>query len=70
MPESHIRRQSLAGVIGERDTILQSTTWKATWVVRAAGTQLPTRLRRALRGGAKILWWTVTFKLPRVLTDA
>lgn len=51
----------------ERDRLLSSTVWRATWPVRALGEQAPRGLRRAVRGGAKLGWWTLTLKLPRKL---
>lgn len=62
-------RQELAQVASQRDALVQSTTWKATWPIRAAGSRLSPRGRRILRGGAKLVWWTLTFKLPRKLRE-
>lgn len=61
----HVRKE-LAGVIENRDVLLQSTTWKATQTVRALGSRLPPEVRQVLRGGAKLFWRAVTSKLtPR-----
>jgi glycosyltransferase involved in cell wall biosynthesis/SAM-dependent methyltransferase len=49
--------------------VLGSTAWLATWPLRVVGQRLPYPLRRAVRGGAKLGWWTVTMKLPRKLRE-
>jgi len=59
----------LAGVIAERDALLQSTTWKATWPIRWAGGYLAPGQRRALRAAAKLGWWSLTLKLRRKLRE-
>ena len=51
----------------ERDSVLQSTAWQVTWPARSIGRHLPQPVRRAVRGTAKIGWWTLTLKLPRKL---
>jgi hypothetical protein len=56
-------------ILTERDAILSSTTWRATWPLRMAGECIPTGLRRALRAGAKIGWWSLTLQLPRKLRE-
>jgi hypothetical protein len=56
-------------ILAERNAILSSTTWRATWALRMAGDRLPVGLRRALHGGAKITWWSLTFQLPRRLRE-
>jgi hypothetical protein len=56
-------------ILAERNAILSSTTWRATWALRMAGDRLPVGLRRALQGGAKITWWSLTFQLPRRLRE-
>jgi O-antigen biosynthesis protein len=43
--------------------VLSSTTWRATMWLRNIVANQPT-LRRALRGCAKLAWWTVTLQLP------
>jgi FMN phosphatase YigB (HAD superfamily) len=40
--------------------IEQSTFWRATRHLRAILTRTPTPVRRALRRGAKVLWWAAT----------
>ncbi len=61
--------RALAQVRAERDGILESTAWQLTWPLRAAGRHLPYGLRRAIRSGAKLGWWTLTMKLPRKLRE-
>jgi glycosyltransferase involved in cell wall biosynthesis/GT2 family glycosyltransferase/SAM-dependent methyltransferase/uncharacterized protein YbaR (Trm112 family) len=51
------------------DALLSSTVWQATWPLRAAGRLLPPSLRRTLRRGAKLGWWSLTLKLPRKLRE-
>jgi O-antigen biosynthesis protein len=58
---------ALVHVQAERDSVLASTAWRATWPARAIGRYLPHHLRRAVRGGAKLGWWALTLKLPRKL---
>jgi hypothetical protein len=53
----------------ERDALLSCTLWKATWPLRIAGQRLPPGLRRVLRVGAKLTWWSLTLKLPRKLRE-
>ncbi len=48
----------------ERDRVLMSTTWRATWPVRAAGKLLlPPPVRRSVRQGMSAAWWIATGKL-------
>jgi O-antigen biosynthesis protein len=61
--------RALTQVQAERDSILSSTSWRATWPARAVGRRLPPGLRRAVRGSGKLGWWTVTMKLPRKLRE-
>jgi O-antigen biosynthesis protein len=61
--------RALTQVQAERDSVLASTAWRATWLLRSAGSRLPRPARRALRGAAKLGWWSVTMKLPRKLRE-
>ena len=61
--------EELGDMIAQHDALLQSTTWKATWLVRSVGSRLPPPLRRALRRCAKLMWWTAMFKLLHKLRD-
>jgi Methyltransferase domain len=56
-------------ILRERNAILFSTTWRATWPLRVAGERTPAWLRRAVRAGAKIGWWSLTLQLPRKLRE-
>jgi hypothetical protein len=56
-------------ILAERNALVSSTTWRATWPLRMAGEHLPTGLRRALRAGAKIGWWSLTLQLSRKLRE-
>ena len=53
----------------ERDSVLASTAWRVSWPARAIGQHLPYGLRRAVRGSAKLGWWTVTMKLARKVRE-
>jgi hypothetical protein len=53
----------------ERDVVLRSTAWRATWPVRMAGQRLPRRARNAARVAATLVWWSITLKLPRRLRE-
>ena len=53
----------------DRDAVLCSTAWRTTWPIRAVGIHLPPGLRRLLRGGVKLGWWSLTFKLRRKLRE-
>ena len=46
-----------------------STLWRATWPVRRLSNRLPRSLRRTVRRGAKLAWWTGTLQLPRRYTE-
>ena len=41
-----------------------ATFWRATYPLRRMTTGLPRGLRRAARGGAKLVWWSLTLRLP------
>jgi glycosyltransferase involved in cell wall biosynthesis len=60
---------ALDQVRAERDGVLASTIWRATWPARVVGQRVPHRLRRVIRGVAKLGWWTLTMKLPRKLRE-
>lgn len=53
----------------QRDMVLESTAWRATWPVRALAERIPGSVRRTARGSAKLAWWTLTLKLPRKLQE-
>jgi hypothetical protein len=54
-------------ILTERNALLSSTTWRATWPLRMAGERIPAWLRLSLRNGVKIVWWSLTLQLPRKL---
>ncbi len=62
-------REDLAWMTEDRDALLRSTSWKATWPLRWAGEQLPPGVRRGFRAMAKLGWWSLTLKLPRKLRE-
>ncbi len=62
-------RGELARATRERDSLLSSTAWRSTWPLRTIGRYTPARLRRIIRGGAKVAWWTLTLKLPSKLVE-
>jgi hypothetical protein len=51
----------------ERDALLSSSIWRATWPLRAVGQRLPAGVRRAIRAGATAGWWCITLGFPRKL---
>ena len=61
--------RALTHVQADLDRVLGSTAWLATWPLRAVGQALPYSLRRSVRRGAQLGWWTVTMKLPRKLRE-
>jgi hypothetical protein len=58
---------TLTHVRAELDSVRYSTAWRATWPARVLGQHLPSGLRRAVRGSAKVCWWAVTMKVRRKL---
>ena len=60
---------TLAQVRAERDSVLASTAWRATRPARVVGKHMPYRVRRVVRGVAKLGWWTLTMQLPRKLRE-
>jgi len=51
----------------DRDAVVRSTIWRATWPLRAAAQRLPVGARRAVRMALTLVWWSITLKLPRKL---
>jgi GT2 family glycosyltransferase/glycosyltransferase involved in cell wall biosynthesis len=49
------------------EQIRASTAWRITGPARRLAGRLPPGLRRGLRGTAKMLWWTVTWRLGQRL---
>lgn len=57
------RAESTAAAIGgAHDAVLSSTAWGATWPLRRLGAHMPQPVRRTLRAGARLAWWTVTLR--------
>jgi len=54
-------------VTHEYNVIVSSTLWQAVSPLRAGGRYLPPGVRRALRGTAKLAWWSTTLSLPEKL---
>jgi glycosyltransferase involved in cell wall biosynthesis len=59
--------REIAHLAGKHAQIENSTTWRATRPVRRIGQALPPGARRAVRGAAKLAWWSATFSLKRRL---
>jgi hypothetical protein len=53
-------QEALRGLVAERDRLLGSTIWRATWPLRAAGGLVPLSVRRAGREALTAIWWTAT----------
>jgi len=53
----------------ERNSVLSSTVWRATWPLRVIGDRLPPGGRRTARTVVTIAWWLLTLKLPRRLRE-
>ena len=49
--------------------LTESTLWRATSPLRHLGAKMPPGARRALRGAAKLLWWSVRLELVRKLRE-
>jgi hypothetical protein len=53
-------QEALRGMVAERDRLLGSTLWRATWPLRAAGGLVPLSVRRAGRKAVTAVWCMVT----------
>ena len=62
-------RQQLLHLKDRLAAIETSTVWKLTWPIRAIGSRLPMRLRADFSRAARVVWWTVTLKLPQRLRE-
>jgi glycosyltransferase involved in cell wall biosynthesis len=49
--------------------LTNSTAWRVTHPFRRVGERLPPSFRRAVRGTAKLVWWSATLQLPRKLRE-
>ena len=47
----------------ERDQVLASASWRATWLLRKCAGLAPSSARRLIRIGLKATWWTLTGQL-------
>ena len=56
--------QALVGTQAQLDAVYGSTLWRAVGPLRRAAGKAPQPLRRLLRRGVKLLWWSVTLQLP------
>ncbi len=62
-----VLRAELLRVEAERDRLLRSASWRATWPLRAAATLLPKRFRQLGRKALTALWWALSGQLlPRI----
>lgn len=57
-----------AALTAQLAAIHQSTSWRATTTLRSILNRSP-RLRRILRASLKLLWWTVTGRLPSKIQE-
>ncbi|GBQ98073.1 glycosyltransferase [Acetobacter nitrogenifigens DSM 23921 = NBRC 105050] len=60
LDEANRLRGELAQTVVQRDTVLASTAWKATWPVRWTMSKAPKTLRWHGRRALKAIWWSVT----------
>jgi hypothetical protein len=51
----------------ERAVYLSSTSWRITAPLRKIGNVIPAVFKRSLRGGVKLVWWSLTLQLPKKL---
>ncbi|WP_159014033.1 sulfotransferase family protein [Acidisoma sp. S159] len=51
----------------ERTRFLSSTSWRITAPLRKIGNMTPSVFKRSLRGSVKLVWWSLTFQLPKKL---
>lgn len=49
--------------------IESATFWRVTYPLRRLTGSWPPRLRRLFRGGTKLVWWTITLRLPSKLRE-
>ena len=58
---------SWRNITAERDRLLASTAWRATWPFRAAAARLPRPVRTLARRSVGAVWWTTKGRLgPRL----
>lgn len=61
--EARLAQAERDRAIKERDVLLSSSIWRATWPLRAVGLYLPLGVRRAARTGITFAWWSITRQL-------
>ncbi len=68
---SEVERHDLARRNAEKEleVLRASTLWRATEPLRSFAKRLPPPLRRALRGAAKLSWWTLSLRLRGKLAE-
>ncbi|KVR42929.1 hypothetical protein WK17_15675 [Burkholderia multivorans] len=59
----------VAALSTQIDHITSSTVWRVSRPLRAVASHIPVGARRAIRGAAKLAWWTVTLQLRERLTE-
>ena len=59
----------LRGMTAERDRLLNSTMWRATWPLRAAAERMPKQVRSLGRRALSAAWWLATGQLGRKLRE-
>lgn len=62
-------QSELAELRAERMAILSSLSWRATKPFRSASRAVPASIRKVVRRGSKIAWWSLTFRLGTKLRE-
>ena len=62
-------RGTIAQLQDQYAAILASSVWQATRPIRTAAGAIPRPLRRFMRRGVKLAWWSVTLQLPRRIRE-
>lgn len=63
-------RSELDRLNAERSAILTSLSWRATRPLRTASHGIPEPVKKAVRRGLKIFWWSLTFRLGTKLRQS
>ncbi len=56
-------QEAWRGMVAERDRLLASTVWRATWPLRAGAQMIPGPVRFGARKGLTASWWALTGQL-------
>jgi SAM-dependent methyltransferase len=56
-------REQVRLITRDRDAVVQSTAWRATWPLRRLVALVPAAARRRLRQALRLAWWSVTLQL-------